>query len=111
MYIILFLLLSTVSAFGQGCFESDLKIREVETKTQHLEFVVLYENDSIKKICWWKKGTFSGNVYNGMRNIKTQIIKANPPEYNLGRITFRGHALKENLYVDKKKVEFYTLCY
>lgn len=110
MKIILFLLFSIVSAFGQGCFETDLKIREVETETQHLEFVVLYENDSIKKICWWKKGTFEAEIYNGKEIIRTQVIKEQPSEYNSGEIAYRGHALRGDLYINEKKIEFYTLC-
>ena len=110
MNIIIFLLFSTVSAFGQSCFETDLKIKEIETETQYLEFVMFYENDSIKKICWWIKGTFRAEIYNRKEIIRTQIIKEQPSEYNSGEITYRGHALRGDLYIDGKKLEFYTLC-
>jgi len=108
--IVLFLLFISVVVFGQDCYKTDLKIKEVESETQHLEFVVFFENDSIKKICWWKKGTFSAKIYNGKENIHTYIIKAQPLEYKEEDITYRGHALRNIIYINDQKIEFYTLC-
>ena len=108
--IIIFLLFISVRVFGQDCFETDLKIREVETESQHLDIVVFFENDSIKKICWWKKGTFSAEVYNGKESIRTQIIKSHPIEYKAEDITYRGHVLESDIYISGQRIEFYTLC-
>lgn len=108
--IISLLLFISAVAFGQDCFETDLKIKEVESETENLEFIVFFENDSIKKICWWKKGTFRTEIYDGKEIVHTYIIKAQPVEYKAEDITYRGHALRNDIYINDQKIEFYTLC-
>ena len=87
-----------------------MNINEIESKTQNFEFIVFFESDSIKKMCWWQKGTFRAEIYNGIGSVNTQIIKEQPSEYNSGEITYRGYAVRSDFYIDGKKIEFYTLC-
>jgi len=106
---IIFIFCSFISANAQDCFQADLNLDSLRSSA-NLEFVTFFENDSIIKVCWWKKNTFRAEIYNDTHSIQTQIIKERPIEYVHDSITYRGHALRAEFYANNKKIEFYTLC-
>ena len=107
---IIVFLIASLNTIGQDCFEGELSINKIDSRTKNLEFVVFFENDTLKKICWWKKDTFKAEIYNKKTIIRTQIIKEQPIEYYSNEMTFRGHALRNDIFVDGVRIEFYTLC-
>lgn len=98
-------------SYSQDCFEADFSITNIQKWENKLEYVVLEENDSLLKICWWPSDSFRSDVYKDRKTVDTEIIKALPLENKLKKYKFRGHVITKNMFIDERKVEFYTLCY
>ena len=97
--------------YCQECFQFDIPITDIQKWEYKLEYVVLEENDSLVKICWWPRNSFRANVYNGRKVVNAYIIKAMPLKENLKDYEFHEHPIKSDLIINEKYIEFYTLCY
>ena len=96
--------------YCQECFQNDIPITDIQKWQNKLEYVVLEQNDSLVKICWWPRDSFRADVFNGRKVVDTYILKAMPRKDELEEYKFRKHPLAPDLIINGKHIEFYTLC-
>src|SRR5690554_8239623 len=97
-------------SYSQDCFEADFSITNIKKCDNKLEYVVLEENDSLLKICWWPSDSFRSDAYKDRKTVDTEIIKTLTMENKLKKYKFRGQVITKTIFIDESKVEFYTVC-